>query len=199
MSPSLIIRRTHMYLALFLAPWMLIYALSTMAMNHRQAFREYYGGDLEAWEPERETQFDGTFPEDASSRMVAEQILSALEMEGSYFVRKDGESGRYIIYRNFPIIPKRITFDPASGNLSIDRQEFRTPVFLEEMHRRRGYRAGLILENAWAVSVDLVIIAMVFRVASGLWMWWELRAARKWGAIFGIAGMALFVLFLVTI
>jgi len=27
------IRRIHMYLALFLAPWVLMYALSTMAMN----------------------------------------------------------------------------------------------------------------------------------------------------------------------
>ncbi len=28
-----------MYAALFLTPWMLIYALSTMAMNHRDALR----------------------------------------------------------------------------------------------------------------------------------------------------------------
>ena len=30
---SKIIRRVHMYLALFLAPWMLMYALSTLAMR----------------------------------------------------------------------------------------------------------------------------------------------------------------------
>jgi hypothetical protein len=36
---SKILRRTHMYLALFLTPWMLIYALSTMAMNHRELFK----------------------------------------------------------------------------------------------------------------------------------------------------------------
>ena len=32
---SKVIRRTHMYVALFLAPWVLMYALSTMVMNHR--------------------------------------------------------------------------------------------------------------------------------------------------------------------
>ena len=32
---SLLLRRAHMYLALFLFPWMLMYALSTLAMNHR--------------------------------------------------------------------------------------------------------------------------------------------------------------------
>ena len=30
---SKIVRRTHMYLALFLAPWILMYALSTVAPN----------------------------------------------------------------------------------------------------------------------------------------------------------------------
>ena len=39
MGCSLVLRRTHMYAALFLTPWMLIYALSTMAMNHRDALR----------------------------------------------------------------------------------------------------------------------------------------------------------------
>ena len=32
---SRIVRRTHMYLALFLAPWMIGYAVSTIAMQHR--------------------------------------------------------------------------------------------------------------------------------------------------------------------
>jgi hypothetical protein len=35
---SKLLRRSHMYLALFLTPWMLVYALSTMGMNHRQYF-----------------------------------------------------------------------------------------------------------------------------------------------------------------
>ena len=35
---SKFLRQSHMYLALFLTPWMLVYALSTMAMNHRQFF-----------------------------------------------------------------------------------------------------------------------------------------------------------------
>ena len=36
---SRIIRQTHMYLALFFMPWMLMYALSTMLMNHGPVFR----------------------------------------------------------------------------------------------------------------------------------------------------------------
>ena len=35
---SRFVRRTHMYLGLALFPWMLMYALSTLVMNHRAMF-----------------------------------------------------------------------------------------------------------------------------------------------------------------
>jgi hypothetical protein len=31
-----LVRRVHMYLGLFLAPWMFMYAVSTLVMNHRE-------------------------------------------------------------------------------------------------------------------------------------------------------------------
>ena len=43
MSISKVVRRTHMYLALFLFPWVLMYALSTLVMNHRAVFVSAYG------------------------------------------------------------------------------------------------------------------------------------------------------------
>ena len=40
---------THMYLALFLFPWLLMYALSTAVMNHRALFVDAFGnGSLSA-------------------------------------------------------------------------------------------------------------------------------------------------------
>ena len=35
---SKLIRRTHMYLALFLTPWMVVYALSSFIFNHHALF-----------------------------------------------------------------------------------------------------------------------------------------------------------------
>jgi hypothetical protein len=66
------------------------------------------------------------------------------------------------------------------------------------MHRRRGYQHAA-LDDSWAFSVDLVIAAMIFWVLSGLWMWWELRATWRLGALFAAGGLALFALFLFTI
>ena len=59
---SKVVRRTHMYLALFLFPWMLMYALSTLAMNHRAIFAARYGQG--PWHSRRsgELVYDGVFP-----------------------------------------------------------------------------------------------------------------------------------------
>jgi len=47
--------------------------------------------------------------------------------------------------------------------------------------------------------VDLAIAAMVFWAASGLWMWWEIKPARAWGAVCGLVGFGLFGILLASI
>ena len=76
---------------------------------------------------------------------------------------------------------------------------FRSNAFLERFHRRRGYATGYGLDTAWAVTVDLAIVAMVFWVLSGLWMWWEMKVTRRLGTAALAAGAGLLALFLLTI
>ena len=195
---SKVVRRTHMYLALFLVPWMLMYALSTMTMNHRAFFKAHYGEDLVQFETEREETYTGIFPENAGRKQIAEQILSDLDLEGPYGLRGRLDR-RLTITRNDPITPRRITYTPETGQLRIEKLIFRTPVFLEQMHRRRGYQHEYALADVWAFSVDLAIVAMLFWVASGLWMWWEMKVTRRWGTVSIAGGLLLFGFFLFTI
>jgi hypothetical protein len=196
---SKIIRRSHMYLALFLMPWVLMYALSTMAMNHREFFRKVYGGKPAQFEKEREQTYTGLLAANATPSQAAVQILRDLNQDGTFSVqgRPDGE--RLTIFRQDPVIPRRITYTPKDGRLVIERQIFQAPAFLERMHRRRGFQHDYLLEDTWASSVDLVIIAMVFWGLSGLWMWWELRATRGWGLVCLLTGATLFGVFLFVI
>ena len=188
-----------MYLALFLAPWVLIYALSTMAMNHREYFRHLYGGNPVAWETESERAYTGSFPADARPRDMAAQILNDLEMGGTYNANLQAGGERLVILRNDPLAPRRITLNKADNKLTIERQLFRSSVFLERMHRRRGFQFDSAWEDTWALSVDVVIIAMVFWALSGLWMWWEMKATRFWGAVSAVGGLGLFLFFLFRI
>jgi len=195
---SKIVRRTHMYLALFLTPWILMYALSTMAMNHRELFRRHYGGPIVLYEKERELPYTPGFAGDIRPQEMGARILRDLELEGTFNARRAGD-GTIVVVRQDPITPRRITFQPNESKLLVEREVFRTPSFLERMHRRRGFQHPQFIEDAWAFSVDLTIVAMVFWVLSGLWMWWELSATRRLGTLCVAAGVALFGLFLYTI
>jgi hypothetical protein len=191
---SKIIRRTHMYLALFLGPWMLMYALSTMAMNHRDPSRAQ-----PQFEKEREQAYAASFPADAKPRQIGEQILRDLHLEGAFGVQGPAPDGRLTINRQDLVEPRRIVYTPADAKLTIEKLAFRTPAFLERFHRRRGYQQHYMMDNTWAFTVDLVIVAMVFWVLSGLWMWWEMRVTRLWGAAFALLGVALFAFFVAKI
>jgi hypothetical protein len=70
---------------------------------------------------------------------------------------------------------------------------------LEEMHRRRGYDHDYGAADLWGLTVDVVIVALVFWVLSGLWMWWELKVTRRLGGLFLAGSVLLFALFLATI
>jgi hypothetical protein len=188
-----------MYLGLFLAPWMLMYALSTIVMNHRAAFREGYGGELVRWQIEQERQLGLQFSADATPAFMAAQIMRELELDGNHNVNRSRDGKKLTILRTDPLAPRRISYTPEDGKLVIEKQELRTQPFLESLHRRRGFQSSVLLDDLWGGVVDLVIIAMVFWVLSGLWMWWELKVTRRAGALVALSGIVLFTLFLFRI
>jgi hypothetical protein len=195
---SRVIRRSHMYLALFFFPWVLMYAMSTLAMNHRGLFTRMYGPGPIPFEKERQIVYDGSFSENAEPETMARQILMSTGLDGAHGVtrRKDGA---IVITRNDLITPRRLTYSPAEHSVVIERAEHRSNAFLERFHRRRGYATGYRLDTIWAISVDLAIVSMLFWVASGLWMWWEMRVTRVLGAAAVLGGVGLFGAFLVAL
>lgn len=188
-----------MYLGLFLAPWMLMYALSTAVMTHRDFVASFYGTKMPAMSVERELDYSRAFPANATPQQMSEQILDDLGLAGAHRVTggKDGQSLQ--IDRQHALGIRRFTLEPKSGRLTVEREEFRGPVFLERMHRRRGFQQPHAIDDTWAWSVDLAMITMVVWALSGLWMWWEMRVTRMGGALCITAGVVLFTVFLATI
>ena len=195
---SKVVRRTHMYLALFLFPWILMYALSTLVMNHRALFAGAYGEGPIPFVEERRLVYDGVFPENADLKTISKQILLSVGLDGAHGVsrRKDGTIA---INRNDLVTPRRLTYSPADRTLLIERMQPRPNALLERFHRRRGYATGYGLDTVWAVSVDLFIVAMVFWVLSGLWMWWEMKVTRRLGLASLLGGVGVFALYLLTL
>lgn len=177
-----------MYLALFLFPWMLGYAISTFAMNHR------WTGGPPRYVAEREQVYETRFPPETPPREIARQILVDLNLDGAHSVQGTGADGRLTISRLDLVTPRRVIYTAADRKLLIERVEFQSGALLSRFHRRRGYQQAYAPDRMMAVSVDAVIVALVFWAISGLWMWWEMRATRVWGFASMVAGIAIFVL-----
>ena len=192
---SRFLRRTHMYLGLALFPWMLMYALSTLAMNHRAMFTAQYGSGPVPFVIEREMTYDRLLPHGSDLRTISTQILASVGLDGAHSASRR-QDGAVVITRDDLRSPRRLTFTPATRRLVIERTIFRSNAFLERFHRRRGYDTGYGLDTGWAVAVDLAIAAIVFWVVSGLWMWWEMKATWRLGTAVLTAGAGLFAFFL---
>ena len=81
----------------------------------------------------------------------------------------------------------------------IERQKVTPSALLVGLHLKHGVRHPGIAANLWGITLDLVILGMLFWVLSGIWMWLEIKPTRLWGAVSGLAGIGLFLLFLFTI
>ena len=196
---SRLVRRVHMFTGLFLGPWMLMYAFSTLVMTHRESVLSFYPSKTPALVKERELDYTRTFPATATREQIGQQILHDLGLDGTQDV-SGGQNGKpLVVTRQHALTTRRITFDPATSKIVIEREEFRASTFLARMHRRRGYGNPYALEDTWGFTVEMTAVALVFWSLSGIWLWWELKSTSRWGGLSLVAGWALFALFLVLI
>lgn len=199
-TPSRLIRRTHMYLALFLTPWMIIYALSGLVLNHGERVRGFYGGKFPEFEKVEEKPYTAAFSADADARMIGAQVLADLGLGGSFNIQGGAATpGKIVIIRNAPFVAHRITYFRTENRLLLERQNLNAPMTVNRLHFRSGYTQPYLSSKIWAVIVDLAIVGMLFWVVSGIWMWWEIKPARGWGAACALAGFGAFGLLLATI
>lgn len=191
---SLVLRRCHLYIGLFLTPWLTMYAVSTVVFNHWERISSFYQGHMDQFEREKEIAYTHVFSPGTTPRVKGERILDDLNLAGSFTV--DKAKDRLVINRRDPIAPRRITYIPAEKKLIIERQPFRSANFLTTLHSQVGYTNKLKRIKLWAICVDATAIATVLLVLSGFWMWWELKATRRLGLAFAAFGFLLFTLFL---
>ena len=192
---SRLVRRIHMFTGLFLGPWMVMYALSTLVMAHHEYVNSFYSSKSPVMVKQRELDYSRSFPTNLTRDAIAQQILNDLGMDGAYSV-SGGRDGRpLVIQRQHAMPQRRLTFDASTSKITIEREEFRTPTILERLHRRRGYKQPYALEDTWGFTVDVAVVTMVFWSLSGIWLAWELKTTRVWGALSFVVGLGLFVVF----
>lgn len=83
----------------------------------------------------------------------------------------------------------RVTYNAQTGAVSgrpaaeDTRTDLSARRFLTRLHTTHGYPGEPGPRTAWAVVVDAMAGVMVFWGVSGLFMWWQLKATRRLGAV----------------
>jgi len=116
-SVTLYSRRIHMYLGLFLVPWALMYALSSLVFNHFATVRSWYGGNMNEFQKVEEFEYSGAFEEGVADQDAARHILVDLDRDGPHFVRGSLESGRLTVMRQKGVGVTRLTYDSSEGTI----------------------------------------------------------------------------------
>lgn len=190
-------RRLHLYLALALLPWFLVYGVSSLAIQHPDLFS---AGEPDAppWEQVGERAYTLDIPDDPDWRQVGARVLEDEGVEGLFRV-DHRDPDRIRVFRFSFWSQTRYTYDVASQTLTTERQGRNLRTFLVWMHIRSGFGQESILNDLWALIVDIVNVGFILWIATGLYMWWLLPAQRRWGFVALGGGILTFTWFLISL
>lgn len=87
----------------------------------------------------------------------------------------------------------RVTYNTQNGNVAgrpaDEPQASLSPrSFLLRLHLAHGFPAAINARWLWAIAVDAMFVCMVFWSLSGLLMFWQIKAVRRWGIAMVLLG-----------
>jgi hypothetical protein len=180
-SWNLIVRRTHLYLGMLLMPWLLVYGLSTLTLNHGDWFQTFRASEPQ-WLPLWEKPQPLTTPlqeGNGNLREVVRGLLDSQKLEGPFFAQQQGRRIN-INVQNF-IEPTRLTYDLDRQLLRAEKKKFTWVEVLLRLHFRAGYEGTGPLSVVWPIFVDLFCATLLIWIITGLILWWKVRDSRHWG------------------
>ncbi len=193
-------RDLHLYAGLFLSPFVLLFAISTVLLNHpsrpapgkppakRQASIKVPPGEM------------GSIPH-------AREILGQLGVTGEMdYVRHNAKAEKLLIPVSKPGESTRVEIDLKTGTATIEQEQRGLGDALNYLHKMPGphnvrFRGNWTYMSWWAVTTDVVVYGILFLTISGLYLWWKLKAERTvgWALVGGgAATVALLVGAIVT-
>lgn len=196
MTFQLLNRRTHLYLGLALLPWFFMYGVSSIPFAHNQYFvdRDAATG-LPLWSVRESRTVEIAVSDDEDLRAIGERVLAAAGLDAPNFGASRPNRSQITVNVFSFRGTSRVIYRIDEQRLTIEDRRFRWDHFLTGMHARGGFAQEGLLQTSWSLIVDLVCLAFLVWIASGLYMWWGLRGHRGWGLAAILAGAASFILF----
>ncbi|MEK7684534.1 MAG: PepSY-associated TM helix domain-containing protein [Verrucomicrobiota bacterium] len=178
-------RDLHLYLGLFLCPFLLVFAVSTLLLNHKGPPSAAASGS-----PPPKKSVPIAVPDGAGTLEQARNILRQLHVTGEIdYVSHRAKEERLLIPVSKPGESTRVEVDLRAQTATVERQEQGLGTALIYLHKMPGphnvkIRGNWIYMVGWGVLADATVCGALFLTISGLYLWWMLKAQRKIGWAF---------------
>jgi hypothetical protein len=192
-------RNCHLYFGLFISPFVLMYAVSVVLLNH--AYLPWSGS---AAKPEPRTVAVSVQNSD-NGLDVAQQVQRQIGVRGEIGFINRARGGTRV---NFPIeTPVRTTnvrVDLTAGTATIEPREtgvWNASIYLHKMPgpHNANIRGNWVIMRAWGWLADITVYLLLFLTVSGFYLWTLLKADRRAGLAFMGAGMISLAVILIAI
>jgi len=189
-----LIRDLHLYLGLFISPFVLVFAVSVIFIVH--AWRPRIGSKTSTTRVVSAWPLPGGW-QTLSGRPLIDALKPALEKAGVPgevgFVQHLVTEQKLIIPVTIPGRETTVSISIATGEATIVTRETGLADALMTLHKSPGEHAPSIRMNwfymrAWRWMADATVYLVLFISVSGIYLWYVLRAERAVGLILLFAG-----------
>ena len=176
-----LVRALHLYTGLFISPFVLIFSMSILVLNHPP----YFNNLRAKKEPESTQTHLNNFQFQASDLLTAQSIIRQLEIAGEIdWISKTDSTFSFPV--NKPGLNKWISLNIKTGTVVIKQDEEGILKGTSYLHTMPGphnasLRGNSFFMKVWRVMTDVFVYLIVFSSVTGVFLWYFLKAERKLG------------------
>jgi hypothetical protein len=194
-----LVRSLHLYLGLFITPFVLIFSISVLVFNHPQVI------NLLSPVPPAitiKTKLDEV-PYDTTNLLTARAIIQKLGIEGEVdFINENDDRISFPVKK--PGLHTQVTVDKHTDSVIIIQQTegaYRAMAYLHSMpgQHNQKIRGNASFIKVWRVLADAVVYILLFLTISGVFLWYFLRVERNLGYFSITLGLVLFTFLLLLL
>jgi hypothetical protein len=180
-------RDLHLYIGLFISPFVLVFAVSVFFLNHAK---------LPAAPPTPPQVFGNLQIADGIERLTgpeavarARDVLPQVGLTGEIgFVRVIGREHRVVFPVSQPGFEATVDLDVEKRSAVVTRSAFPWWQSLVYLHKTPGphnanIRGNWVWTRVWGWLADTTIYLTLFITVSGLYLWFAIKAERRTGMV----------------
>lgn len=187
-----LVRSLHLYIGLFISPFVLIFCISVLVFNHASLFSRL--APVQSL-PATRSKLDG-IPRDTTDLLTAKAIIAKLGISGEIdFISTTQDRIAFPVIK--PGLRTKIEVDTRTDSVTITPQQEGSLGAMTYLHAMPGPHNAKLRGNSlfliiWKLLADGVVYLLLFLTATGIFLWWCLKRERQWGLIALVMGGLVF-------